>query len=370
MSLGLGSSSWAMSGAKPEPAPTPEPPPHDEANNYEEYFQIGRDVDSYRSDSQLQKGRAPASHKSDSCVIDDKYDTFSESVGWGVEQAFKLRDQELDYVSYSNWDPFKIYTKSKRTHVSLMSHPLCETNQSSLQRTLSKSGTAAKMPPLRTIADIQEFVSINNKLRVAALRGDNESENQLQRLWSTFMSCLSYTESLGDPDTSRSEQNARQHAPSGYSKPTGVKFYWDVNQPIESALNIGLFQFSPGAGGNIQGCIRNWNKFNQSCQIPTKASTGEMIQILGSSRQAFNAFCGSNQILNTFYTQVNTYDAYHTDTRNVNSNGSLKLPSDRCVSLHFRTGRAYNHFSPLHNGTGDNLRELMTCTMTNWKTRN
>lgn len=108
------------------------------------------------------------------------------------------------------------------------------------------------MPPQHTIEDIQEFIGINNNLREKAINGDDDASRKLKKLWTTFMSCLSYTESLGDPDTSKSYQNASAHAPDDYSKSEGVKFYWDVNQPIESALNIGLFQFAPGAGGNIQ----------------------------------------------------------------------------------------------------------------------
>jgi hypothetical protein len=166
---------------------------------------------------------------------------------------------------------------------------------------------------------------------------------------------------LGDADVARSDNLARQYGPSDYERPRGINFYYDQGQPIESALNIGLFQFAPGSSGNIQGCIRKWNKKHSACQIPTKATNAEMIRILGSSRQAFNSFCGSNQILNTFYIQVNTKNSYRTDTTNILNNGSMKSAQDRCVSLHMRTGRSYNHFGPFHNSTGSNLSTLMSC---------
>lgn len=98
---------------KPQPEPEPEPDIEDEYSNFEVYFGIGRQVDSYRSNSQLQKNRSPASHSTDSCVIAEEHESFAESIGWGVEQAFILRDQELEYVSYRDWDPFNIYTTAK-----------------------------------------------------------------------------------------------------------------------------------------------------------------------------------------------------------------------------------------------------------------
>lgn len=332
---------------------------------YEKYFNIGRSVDASRSDNELTLSRAPASHKVDSCVLDRKHDTFAEAIGWGVEEAFKSSNQHLNVVSYSNWDPFNMYRDGSFSEVTLMSHPICETSKTTLRRTLSSKTIAAKMPDDQTIRHIQTFTERHNSLRKRAIRGNEEAKTDLKKLWGTLMTCLSYIESLGDPDTQASKNIARRIGPDDYSKPQGVKFYFDPNQPPVSAFNIGLYQFSRSSKGNVQGCIRKWNDRNPNCQLPRKASDDEMTRILGSSRQSFNAFCGANQVLNTFGTQVNTWDTHYTSRQNVGANGKLKPAAERCVSPHFRTRRAYNHFSPLHNGTGSNLNWLMSCTMQN-----
>ncbi len=353
----------------PSPTPTPTPTPEDPGNgsehDWDAYFETGRDVDSYRSSSQLTKGREPASHITGSCTASNGKETFAEQIGWAVNEGFSAKHQHLDYLSTSSWDPYDIYNPGKNVDVSLQSHSLCPVDRSSLERTLSTSSRSALMPSQGTIDDINTFVNRHNSLRTRSLQGDKNARKDLQALWGKFMGCLSYIESLGDPDTSRSESVARQYAPSGYDRPQGVNFYIDPNQSEASKLNIGLFQFAPGATGNIQSCIRRWNEANPSCEIPRRASNSEMIRIIGSARQSFNAFCGVSKVLDTLYVQANTDNSYRTDLRNQNSNGTLKAPSDRCVSLHFRTGRSYNHFGPFHNSTGRNLQKLMSCTMAN-----
>jgi len=284
-------------------------------------------------------------------------------VGWGIEEAFTEAPQELDYIATSSWDPYDIYPTSSGHHVSLLSQPVCSATAESLRRNMSTTSRAANMPTSSTISRINTFSSRHNSLRAKAQKGDREALGDLKRHWAKFMGCLSYVESLSDPDVPRSDKLVREYAPSDYQRPRGVNFYYDVGQPIESALNIGLFQFSPGSSGNIQGCIRRWNKFHPTCQVSPRSNNDEMIRILGSSRQAFNSFCGSNAILNTFYIQANTDNSYRTDASNINSNGSMKQPKDRCVSLHVRTGRSYNHFGPFHNSTGSNLDKLMSCVV-------
>jgi hypothetical protein len=294
-------------------------------------------------------------------VLTSSSDTFIEAIGWGVDEAFVESPQELEYLATSSWDPYNIFPTSSAMNVSLQSHAMCRVSSESLQRNMSTSSRAANVPNALTIDRMNAFVDRYNALRTRVLSGDTTAVRDLKNHWARFLGCLAYVESLGDPDVPRSDSLARQFAPDDYSRPQGVNFYYDRGQPVESALNIGLFQFSPGSNGNIQGCIRKWNKKNTSCTIPERASNEEMIRILGSSRQAFNAYCGANAILNTFYVQVNTKNPYRSDASNILSNGSLKRAQDRCVSLHLRSGRSYNHFGPLHNSTGSNLAVLMSC---------
>jgi hypothetical protein len=349
---------------KPNPKPDPNPEPDPEPVLSADYFAQGRSTDAYYNRSELQKSRAPASHRTDSCKLKDSEDTFAEAVGFGIEQAFRLRDQDLSYIATPSYDPYKIYSTSP-TPVSFASHPMCETSSDEFQVILSKNGTAAKMPSMSGMKNANEFAKKYNSLRSRVLAGDDNAEVELKHLWSRFMGCLAYVESLGDADAARSDNLARDYAPDDYTRPKGVNFYYDPGQPVESALNIGLFQFAPGSSGNIQSCIREWNEAFPSCAVDRKASNDEMIRTLGSARQAFNAFCGTNMVLNTFYVQANTKSSYSTHPKNVLGSGALKAPKERCVSLHVRTGRSYNHFGPFHNSTGTNLEKLMACAVAN-----
>jgi len=174
--------------------------------------------------------------------------------------------------------------------------------------------------------------------------------------------CLSYVESLTTADRPFSDRIAQAYAPSDYRRPAGVLFYEDPLQPEASALNLGLFQFSPDSGGNIYACIKQWNLIYPSCQVPSGGSTKEMLRLLGSSYQSFNAFCGTEKPSEMFSIQVNSSNSKRTHPANWRSDGSLKAPKDRCVSLYF-AGAAYNHFGPFQNSTGNNLEELLTCTL-------
>jgi len=107
----------------------------------------------------------------------------------------------------------------------------------------------------------------------------------------------------------------------------------------------------------------SWNAMNggkQSCQLPTNGSQAEMIKILGSSHQSFNSFCGIHKVVETFAIQAYTVKASATHPSNMTSSG-LKGAANRCVTPYFYAGWAYNHFGPLQNSTGANLKELHAC---------
>ncbi|MGE5084941.1 MAG: hypothetical protein ACM3MG_01475, partial [Bacillota bacterium] len=242
---------------------------------------------------------------------------------------------------------------------SLISHPLCKVTTESLNATLG----GKKVPSEAVIAKINTFANKINEYRRGALAGDRSSYVKASKLWSKFMMCLSYTESLSAADTASSERVAEKYAPTGYRRPAGVQFYEDPAQTEASRLNIGLFQFTPSSSGNIQACIREWNKLYPKNTINTKASQAEMIRVLGSSLQTFNAFCGVAKVTGMFAIQVNTSRAGNTHPSNVNANGTLKLPMDRCVSPHFATGKSYNHFGPFQNSTSNNLNNVLSCVL-------
>ncbi|UYL09148.1 hypothetical protein B9G69_000980 [Bdellovibrio sp. SKB1291214] len=287
--------------------------------------------------------------------VDSRY-RFADRIAYAIELKMNPSKAGLGYVGSSYG---MSSSESSYLETSLISHPLCTVSSTSLSKTLS----SGKVPSASTITKLNTFANKMNEYRRGALNGDRTSFVKATKLWTKLMMCMSYTESLTTADTSTSGKVATKYAPSGYRRPAGVLFYEDPYQDAASKLNIGLFQFTPTASGNVQACIREWNKIYPKNTISTSASQAEMIRVLGSAMQSFNAFCGAAKITGMFSVQVNTAKSSFTHPSNLQSNGSLKLPTDRCVSPHFAAGKSYNHFGPLQNSTGSNLNEVMSCAL-------
>ncbi len=321
---------------------------------------IASAVDKSKGMTELLKIRTLTGHSSDSCETDlrAKEDPFGVVVGRFVEEQFEPAHPEVSYIAsaYS-------LDSTRLDAVGFDSHPMCSVTKSSLEQTLRYPSL---VPAQSVIDQMNSFANKYNALRTKSLAGDERAKQDLTNLWSKVYSCLSYAESLTTADTTRSRDLASQVAPSDYKKPDGVKFYHDANQTTEaSKLNIGLYQFSPSASGNIQACIREWNErfTKSSCQVSRTAPASEMIRVLGSSQQHFNAFCGVNKALQSFYVQINTTSSLRTHPANRTSSGALLSPPNRCVSLHFHSTRSYNHFGPFQNSTGSNLKSLLSCVL-------
>lgn len=318
---------------------------------------IAQSVDAKFSDDELLKVRVSPSHSTDMCMGYKSVDqnTFVDPLAEMVQRHLKTQpiyDEVFARVYKLQENP---------TPVSLMSHPMCIVDHESLKKITRKT------PDIDTVHMVNQVALIFNGHRARALRGSEDSVQDLQKFWLKLTSCLGYSESLGTADLPASRSIASRYAPRTYNKPEGVKFYYDrAQRNINSRLNIGLFQFSPLASGNVSPCIYNWNRdvasVKPECHINPAANKNEMINILGASRQVFNAYCGVNKILQNFYTQVNTTSPKLSFETNV-VGGALKDPSQRCVTMHMKSGLAYNHFGPFQNTTGDNLKKLMSCVL-------
>lgn len=319
----------------------------EEVSNY-----FGRWVDDSQSGSELLEIR----DNSVETVVDSCHDDFENQDRFSDTVAFFIREQSAPRkVTIQGIASYYATSKDLDTHteVGLFSHPLCQVTSSSLKKTVKKVSDSA------TIAKANQFAKLHNQYRTGYLNGDSQEKIKLERHWGAFFGCLAYTESLSTADSSSSKSVASSVAPSGYRKPAGVKFYNDPYQPASSRLNIGLFQFTPKYSGNINPCIKQWNKDYPSCSTKS-TSQGSLIKLLGSSHQRFNAFCGINKLLQTFSIQTNTKSTKHTHPDNRLSSG-LKSGVNRCVTPHFYAGWAYNHFGPLQNSTGSNMKKLFQC---------
>jgi hypothetical protein len=292
-------------------------------------------------------------HTSDYCEQNlDDYQKFSERVSYFVESQLEDITTHLAYLAPyyavpSNNDDFSLSGLAQR--------PLCKSTSSSLRKTLKKSD---RVPSSSVIAKLNDFEEKVNSLRTQMIAGSGEAKMELSKTWTRFFSCLAYTESLSTADSSSSIRVANKNSPSGYRKPAGVKFYEDPYQDEASKLNIGMFQFTPKGGGNINACLKSWNNLYPSCQVATNSSKNELVKVFGSTLQTMNAFCGVNKIVQTFSIQMHSSKSYASHPSN-----SGRSKSDRCVTPFIYSGYAYNHFGPLMNSTKSNLNKLMSCVM-------
>ena len=318
---------------------------------------IGPSVDQYQKQNALSNVRTIVNQDYvDQCIGDNlPHDLFSDQISYYTAMMFKDIPAMVGVIG-------SYYGTSENDNnyfpTSLIRHPLCAVNASTLAKTLKN------IPPQSTIDKLNRYAIKVNSLRDEVIKGDMKAKVELLNIWSRFFSCLGYTESLGSADSASSIRVAGKYAPAGYRKPAAVEFYEDPSQPAESRLNIGMYQFTPTSSGNIQSCLKAWNNIHKNsaptCQVNTKGSQSEMIKITGSSLQSFNAFCGVHKLIQTFAIQVNTTSTSATHPYNL-VNGKLLSAEQRCVSPHFLAGRAYNHFGPFQNSTGSNMDRFFSC---------
>lgn len=367
---------FAMGAKKPTPTPAPTPSPSVPATPnastkptldfgaelpQDSYLnvssEVGARVDDSQNDNELTGlSREIVNNESvDQCFDDENsHEYFADQISYYVQEMLSDVPAKVGFIgsSYGTSTDDNNYFPT-----SLIRHPLCQVSSSTLSQTMNK------VPSSATIEKLNDFARTVNALRLEVLAGDQGAKKELLGTWTRLFSCLAYAESLSTADTTTSKNVAAKVAPANYRKPAGVKFYEDPAQTPSSRLNIGMFQFTPNSGGNIQPCIRAWNAQHSNkptCQISQKASQAELIKVLGSSYQSFNAFCGVHKLVQTFAIQVNTSKTSATHPSNV-VNGKLKPFEQRCVSPHFQAGKAYNHFGPFQNSTGSNLEKLFSC---------
>lgn len=316
-------------------------------------------VESRFTGAQLTRLRNPqvSAHRTDSCDlrIINRHN-FGDRIAAMVDLGMQPR--LADFTPYIA-ELFELSrTRSGEGPTGLLSHPLCLHTTESMKHTLFPKHQLNS----NTLALANEFATRMNGFRRDAIAGNFEAYVNASRLWTRFFQCLGFSESFPTADSSSSFDVARRNAPSDYRKPAGVNFYEDPLQNSESRLNIGTYQFTPSAGGNIQSCIRTWNRTYPNCPIATNSPSQEMIRILGSSLQTFNAFCGIVKVSDMFYVQANTRGLSRTHPANF-PGGNLTPSDNRCVTPHFRHDKSYNHFGPLQNGLGRTLEPLLRCAL-------
>lgn len=366
-------SAHAMGARRPKPSPVPTPPTQEgpaplptidlgpilfERDYFVSASMVNPPIDELHHQLALVQPRVEINQDQiDQCSnTSEKIDTFGTQISFYTQKMFEDIPSKVSVIG----DSYGVSTNDKNLFpTNLIRHPLCIVDANSLGTTIGQ----ARVPSQAVIDKLNRFTKKANDLRSEAINGSINAKVELLDHWNRMFSCLAYVESLPSADSSTSNSVAKKYSPSNYRKPAGVEFYEDPAQNPESRLNIGIFQFTPSWQNNIQPCLRAWNEIHKDspeCQTPLKGTQADLIKIVGSSMQSFNAFCGVHKLVETFSIQVNTNRASATHPSNLIS-GKLKSPEQRCVSPHFLAGRAYNHFGPLQNSTRKNLDELFSC---------
>lgn len=266
-----------------------------------DYEAIASEVDRYNNSNQLNLLRGNT--------------TFAKSIHQAVKE--RMKDSAIPLDSYLTG----LFNLNSKYPVSL-NERLCPYTQEMAQRLLRTSISNQGLDLINRFVD-----EVNN---TDAL-GREEAYTRL-------MMCLAYSESLGDPDTSRSDVIASRE---GVTKHPGVKFYFDSLQTNpDSQINIGLYQFSPIFSGNINPCLRDFGN--------NERNRRDLVNLLGAQDQEWNARCGMHKVMTLFFISKNT------------TNNSRKA-GNQCVALHNRN--AYNHFGPLQReaNPGGGFTKLYNC---------
>jgi len=312
----------------------------------------------------------------DKCFKDLKLsrpETFEQSIKIAIGQLTTPEGNSLSsYISGAYG------VKKWNTNVSLISQPMCET----IDKKFLTGNDKTKLTRLSKIS--KELVKIPkeyNRLRNIYLKSvkDKESKElqekkkvEVLKFYYHLMKVIADKESLGDPDTTTSKNNAKAFAKhykvKDFTKPPGVKFYYDKYQSnADSKRNMGLYQFSADPKGNVVPCIKSWNeKFGAkqaSCKLPiskVKKANSDLFKILAASDQVFNAYCGAHKLVQSYGIQVNagvmdpSKSRRRTHSENLGKDKKLKKGKDRCVSVFALYQNIYGHFGTLGFTTSDN----------------
>lgn len=329
-------------------------------------------------------------------------DRFADRILYFIDQHSQT-SSDGKVVSNNHWSSgmkrrYKI--QESPANVNLFSNRLCEASEQSLEHNLKGNTPYARLLP-RTVESVKRFVREYNAVYDKAQT--NAGAAKLLRLkMMKLTSCLARKESLGDADAKVSRDLGEYYeANLGYRKPAGVNITHPTYESYErdedgrkrvkylprsapaNSLVVGLYQFTPAPGRKsniLSDCIPAWNemfKKRPQCQLPkdfgeSSGDKADLMKLLGSTQQTFNAFCGIHKVQGILYSQANTTDRNRTDLSNRKPSGELKAPEDRCVSLFFGS-KSPNHFGPLQNQSRDcetikgrrvctdDLEKVMTC---------
>ncbi len=325
---------------------------------------------------------------------------FADAIKFAVEFNMPPQDNMLSLNNVLNI--YNVQTTSDESNptgrnweskVGLFSHPMCK----SIDHYFIARNSSSKHASILKIKDkLQKFIDTYNSIFEEynlALKNKKSEEEvskillKMKNFYIAMLASMAKKESLSDADIHIGQQaDAKQssgfHKYFGgngvYTRPKGVKFYYDTEQSHEiSRRNIGLYQFSPSS--NIDDCFTAWNntlgKKSESCRIDlsqkNKEKNLQKFLQTAASDQIFNAYCGANKIVQSYGIQVNSKTFKHPDSSsmqlthkdNLLSKNKPKAFEDRCISPFVFSSNAFMHFGVLGFTNENNTKGVIEGTL-------
>jgi hypothetical protein len=301
---------------------------------------------------------------------------FAEAISFSLELQDGPQENMLDefildsYGVKKSADETNPAGKKWDHNIGLSTHPMCRSIDEYFIRRNEKSKKDRiknATPAMSYFVDRYNFLYFALQQAVIEKKSPNEVAEiklKMREIYFALFSSIAMEESLGDADNSQQGEFSKFFAEKydlgkKYVRPTGVKFYYDKEQSNEdSRYNVGLYQFTPRLGGNIDGCYFAWNnimgKKHSDCKINLKNNT-ESFEHIAASDQVLNAFCGVNKYIQSLGIQVNAMSLTHPSAKvmqlthkdNIKSGSTLKESKDRCITPFSHTRNSYMHFGVL-----------------------
>jgi hypothetical protein len=301
---------------------------------------------------------------------------FAEAISFSLELHEEPQENMLDKFILDTYGVSSTKDETNSTgfkwnqNVSLFNFPMCKTIDHYFIR---RNENAKKERIQNATPDMNEFVETYNDLfeayqkAIAEKKTSDELQKikmELRKLYFALFASIAVHESLGDADNSQQQTltktfSSQYNLSAKYVRPKGVKLYYDKAQTNEaSRYNVGLYQFTPKLGGNIDACYVAWNKVMGSkhpkCKINLHGSDSKSFEHVAASDQIFNAFCGVNKYMQSLGIQINSKAFKHpsassmqlTHKDNMVKN-KLKASKDRCITPFSHTSNSYMHFGVL-----------------------
>ncbi len=170
-----------------------------------------RNVDTLKKSDQLFRPRSQDMGFVDACVASGSRRSFGDALRLAVEQSLQSRVYPYNaYVREALYMP----ENAVQMATGLLSHPFCSVNEVSIAHMLGEDKNGVSyVPQPEVVAKMANFTRTLESARQRAVAGQPDARADFVKIFSVFMGCLAYGESLtttGDPDNPVQKQTFDQ----------------------------------------------------------------------------------------------------------------------------------------------------------------